>query len=175
MIKEHKEILKNYPLHESQRGYFGKALFELMAEHDDIVLITADLGYKMFNKHFENFPNRCFNVGASEQAALGIACGMSFEGKRVVVYSITPFLLYRPFETLRTYVNHENIPLILIGSGRDKDYLEDGVSHWADDAQKVLESLPNIKSYWPESKEEIKDLLFEMYKKDNPTFLSLRR
>jgi transketolase len=56
-----------------------------------------------------------------------------------VVYSITPFVLYRPFEWIRNYLDHEKIPVKLVGGGRDKDYGYLGFSHWAeeDDASNV--------------------------------------
>jgi transketolase C-terminal domain/subunit len=53
---------------------------------------------------------------------IGAATGMAMEGKIPVVYSITPFLLYRPFVFLRNYLHHENIPVKLVGGGRNKDY-----------------------------------------------------
>src|SRR5690554_4733225 len=137
--------------HPSQRGWFGAELYEQMAKNSDIYLLVGDLGYKVFDRHFNMFPERCINTGASEQALLGIACGLALEGKIAVVYSITPFLLYRPFETLRTYINHENIPVKLIGSGRDTDYAHDGFSHDASDVKGFLDQLPNIKQYWPET------------------------
>lgn len=175
MKRQYKKVLKDYPIHESQRGYFGLALYKLMAENEKVVLVTADLGFKLFDKHFTSFPDRCFNVGAAEQSAIGVACGLSLSGKIPVVYSITPFLLYRPFETLRTYVSHEEIPMVLAGSGRDLDYKEDGISHHADDAKKVLAALPNIISYWPKDKESVEGLLQMAVKSKKPGFISLRR
>jgi len=97
-----KERLKDYPLHESMRGYFGRALYKEMASNEDIWLVTADLGYKMFDSHFEDFPERVINVGASEQAGVGICVGLALQGKIPVFYSITNFTLYRPFESFVT-------------------------------------------------------------------------
>ena len=39
---------------------------------------------------------------------------------------------------IRNYVNYEKIPVKLIGSGRDRDYEHDGISHWSDDAYKLF-------------------------------------
>ncbi len=167
--------LENYPLHESQRGYFGRALYEAMAENEDIFLIAIDLGYKLFDPHFEDFPDRCINPGAAEMASIGIGVGLAMEGKIPICYSITPFLLYRPFETIRNYVNQEQIPVILVGGGRDRDYSSDGFSHHAEEDGGIMMMLENIEPYWPKTKEEIPELLREIIKSKKPTYLNLCR
>lgn len=161
--------------HESQRGYFSYELFERMAENDKIVVITGDLGYGQFDAIRDTYPDRFFNVGASEQAMMGIAIGMAYEGKIPVVYSITNFLLYRPFEWLRNYVNKEKLHIILAGGGRDRDYTHDGFTHWSEDAKQVLECLPNIDQLWPETKEEASIALDQALENKNPLFISLKR
>ena len=168
--------IKDYPIHESMRGYFGFELYKAMAQNDDIFLVVGDLGYKIFDLHFRDFPERTINTGAAEQAMMGIAIGLALEGKKPFVYSITTFLLYRPFETIRNYINHEQISVRLVGSGRNKDYSHDGFSHDSTDAKILLEtSLPNINTLWPETKEEIPDMVERMVKEDKPWFISLRR
>lgn len=156
------------------RKTFFEELHKLMTIDDKVFALTGDLGYIGFDKIRDDYPNRFINCGASEFSMLGIACGLAQDGKRPFVYSITPFLLYRPFEMLRTYVNHEKIPVVLCGSGRDNDYLHDGYSHDATDAKQILDCLPNIVQHWPESKEEIPELLEKLHK-DVPHFISLRR
>ena len=106
---------------------------------------------------------------------MDIAVGLALEGKKPFVYSITPFLIYRPYETIRTYINHEKIPVRMIGSGRDKDYKHDGISHWSQDVRKILYPLTNIRQDYPINKEEIPKLVTSYVKDDVPTFLSLRR
>lgn len=161
--------------HESQRGYFAYALYKQMKKDKDIVLLCLDLGYGMFDARFRDFPNRCYNLGASEQAGVGVAVGMALSGKKVFIYSITNFLVFRPFEWLRNYLNHEKIPVKLVASGRDKDYAHDGISHWSEEAKQVLDCLPNIKQYWPETKEEIPAMVKKMVENNQPSFISLRR
>lgn len=157
------------------RRTFAKELYRHMTIDQDIVLITMDLGYGMWDQIRENYPKRFFNVGASEQAGLDIAVGMAQSGKKVFVYSITPFLIYRGFETLRTYIDHEQIPIRLVGSGRDDDYKHDGYSHDATDVKKILSTLPNIQQLYPKTKEEIPLLVTGMVNVDSPQFISLRR
>lgn len=157
------------------RPLFFKELHKQMTLNTNIVAVTFDLGYGGFDQIKTDYPKRFFNVGASEQAGMDIAVGLALSGKKVFVYSITTFLLYRSFETLRTYINHEKLPIILIGSGRDKDYAHDGISHWSEDAKQVLDCLPNITQYWPTDKKEIPLLVEKMTKENSPQFISLKR
>lgn len=81
------------------------------------------------------------NVGSSEQLMIGVAIGLSYSGYIPVCYSITPFLLYRPFEFIRNYLSHEQVPVKLVGSGRDRDYDHDGFSHWAEEDKRIMSQL----------------------------------
>lgn len=156
------------------RRTFQKALLNEMMENDKIFLLTADLGYKMFDSHFAAFPDRVLNTGAAEQAMLDIAVGLAYDGKIPFCYTITPFF-YRGFETIRTYINHEKLPVHLIGSGRDRDYAHDGMSHWSDDIEKYLDQMENIHQYWPRKKSDIKVMVKAMVNSDKPSFISLQR
>lgn len=163
-------------MHNSMRGYFAGHLYNAMIDNPNIWLITADLGFGLWDNIREDFPDRFINTGASEQSAMGIAVGLALEKKIPFIYSITPFLLWRPAETIRLYLEHENIPVKLIGSGRDTDYALDGYSHNATDAYTVFKHVwPNIKTYWPNHKDEIQCTLNNIISNDKPSFLSLKR
>ena len=161
--------------HNSIRGEFAAELYEWMSRDESIVLVVGDLGYGIFDCHFRDFPDRCFNVGAAEVAMMGIAVGLVLEGKKPFVYSITSFLINRPYETIRLYINHENIPVRLIGSGRDKDYHIDGWSHDCSDIKPIMDTFTNIEQYWPDLKAEIPMMVYKMVKNNVPTFISLKR
>jgi transketolase len=134
----------------SVRKTFVKLLHDQMKRNKKIVLILGDLGYGHFDAIREEFPRRVFNPGAAEQLMLGMACGMSMEDKIPVCYSMTPFILYRPFEIIRTFIDHEKIPIILAAAGRDKDYASAGWSHWATDDKEHLSGFKNISKLWPD-------------------------
>jgi transketolase len=125
------------------RYEFFKQLHALMAENPDVVFITGDLGFGIADKVREDYPDRFYNPGAAEQVMMSMAVGFALCGKVPVCYSITPFLLFRPFETIRTYIAHEKIPVIMVGSGRNNDYAHDEFSHFAGDDD-IIEKLPNI-------------------------------
>ena len=159
----------------TQRRLFADTIYKKMLVNKNIWVITGDLGYKMWDQIKQEFPERFLNVGASEQSMLDIAVGMALEGKIPVVYSITTFLLYRPFETIRNYINHEKIPVKLIGSGRNKDYFHDGFSHWAQEDKKVFKIFKNIEAKWPTTIKEIPSLVNNMLASNKPWYINLTR
>ena len=146
-----------------------------MGKNKNIVVLTGDLGYGLWDRIRLDYPDRFYNVGSSEQLMLGMACGLAMEGRIPVVYSITPFLLYRPFEFIRNYVDYEKIPVKLIGAGRDKDYLWLGWSHWATDDKEHLSGFKNIEKFWPEDPEDMKRLFKETMYNGKPTYVNLSR
>ena len=167
--------MKGYIQHQSARGYLPHTLYKQIRRNKKIWIVTGDLGYKMWDPIQSKYPERFINVGAAEQAMMGIAVGLALEGMIPIVYSITTFLLQRPFETIRNYVHFEKIPVKLIGSGREKDYLHDGISHWPLQDKRILKIFRNIEARWPETKEEIPPLVKEMLKSDKPYYINLRR
>jgi transketolase len=157
------------------RRPFVDELSRLMKLDDSIYVLLGDLGYGLFDNLREEFPDRCINFGASEQLMLGAATGLALENKIPVCYSITPFLVYRPFEFIRNYLHEENIPVKLVGSGRDKDYLGAGYTHHSSEIGSILDQLPNIKQFFPSDESELLKLIKEFVYSNRPSFLSLRK
>lgn len=159
----------------NMRAYFASCIHAEMKKNKKIYLIVGDLGYKMWDKVRRDFPDRFINVGAAEQTLIGVGVGLALSGKIPIVYSITTFLLYRPFETIRNYINHEKIPVKLIGSGRNKDYIHDGISHWAEEDKEVMNIFSNIKAFWPDDPNKIPQLVNRMIKSNKPWYVNLKR
>jgi len=104
---------------------------------------------------------------------IGIAIGLSYEGFIPVCYSITPFTLYRPFEMIRNYLHYESVPVKLVGTGRDRDYLTLGNTHWAEDDLDILKPLTNIETFKPS--ELTHEIFREFLYSDKPSYLNLKR
>ena len=155
------------------RRVFFKELYKLMKKDKNVWAVTSDLGDGGFNKIMADFPDRFVNTGASEQAGVGISVGLALEGKTVFYYTIGSFYL-RAAETIALYLHNEQIPVILISSGRGKDYAEDGPSHDCTLAEKYIDSL-DIATFYPDSKKKIDNLLKVVVESKRPTFISLRR
>ena len=157
------------------RRDFSKLLYDQMAVDSDINLITGDLGYGLWDKIRLDYDDRFFNVASSEQLMMGTAVGMAMDHKKPVVYSITPFLLYRPFELIRNYLNHEQIPVKLVGGGRNKDYGYLGFSHWAEDDLSVMSCFENIITHHPKDVKELEQIFDFFINDPTPQYLNLRR
>lgn len=157
-----------------KRDFFD-ILFRLMQENKNIYIIFVGLGYPRVEEFQKEFGNRAINTEASEQVALDIAVGLCYESKIPFVYTITPFF-YRAWETIRTYIAHENLNVKLVGAGRGTDYsIHDGYSHDACDIEKSLMLFSNIKQYYPDTKEEVLKMIKNMIKLKTPAFISLTR
>jgi len=155
------------------RRRFQELLTEEMRKNENIVLLVGDVGYKVFDHLREDYPDRVINPGAAEQLMIGMAVGLAMEGKIPVCYSITPFVLYRPFEFIRNYLHYEQIPVKLVGSGRNDDYGVCGFSHYACEDMKVMDVFSGIEVFRPESKEEV-DIEKFLYS-GKPSYINLRR
>jgi transketolase len=157
------------------RKTFANLLLEETKNNSNIITITGDLGYKLWDDYRKELPNNFYNVGSAEQLMIGMAVGLHYTGKIPICYSITPFLLYRPFELIRNYVNYENTPIKLVGSGRDNDYEHDGISHWAHDDEMILKSFTNIVIWKPKSLEELKNGFKDFLYSNKPYYLNLTK
>ena len=146
-----------------------------MERDSRIWVVTADLGYGMFDKISTSFPDRFVNCGASEQLMVGMGVGLALAGKIPVLYSITPFLLWRPAEWHRLYLNHERVPVKLVGSGRGTDYAHDGITHDATDDAAFLDILPNIATFWPETVDELPAVTEQWLYNERAAYLNLKR
>ena len=144
-----------------------------MSTNPDIYLITGDLGYGLWDRIKIDYPNRFINTLSSEQLMMGAAIGLATEGYIPIVYSITPFAIYRPFELIRNYLSHEEIPVKIVGGGRDRDYGYLGFSHWAEEDMEVLSTLPNLVLLKPKkfTKKDVTDFLYN----NKPSYLNLSR
>lgn len=161
--------------HNSQRGVFAQCLHDEMTKDSRIHFLTADLGYGMLDRIRDDFPDRFHNCGAAEQLMLGAAVGLALSGKIPFCYSITPFLLYRPFEWIRNYLQHEKIPVRLVGSGLHSDYKHDGHTHHAQDAIGLMTMFPSIETYYPETTDDVPRHVRSMLERPHPAFICLRR
>lgn len=143
-----------------------------MKTNDSLVLLTADLGFRLFDdfSEVENF----VSLGSSEQFMIGAAAGLATERKIPVCYSITPFLLYRPFEFIRNFMHYEQMPIKLVGSGRGQDYKALGHTHWAEEDREVFKAF-DIQIFYPNSEEEVVECFSDFLYNGKPSYINLSR
>lgn len=152
-----------------------KDFFQIMcdiAEKDKrVILLTGDLGFSFYEEYARKFPNQFVNCGCIEQSMVGIAAGIAREGLKPYIYSNAIFLLSRAHEFVRDDVAYNNTNVKLIGTGA-AGFL--GFSHNIgenESEENWLKGMPNLKQYYPQSEEELKEIL--MAKSNCPEFIRL--
>ena len=153
------------------RRRFGKLINELAKRDKKVVLLVGDIGYGIFDDFRKDNPNRFFNLGICEQSLIGAASGMALEGLKPWVYTITPFLIERPFEQLKLDIDQQNVNVNLVGFA---DYPELGPTHSEADGEKLMSLFKNIKSYFPKNSIETEKSVYKSYKNNGPNFISLK-
>ena len=153
------------------RRIFGKTINELAKRDKKIVLIVGDIGYGIFDDFRKEHPKRFFNFGICEQSIIGTAAGMALEGLKPWVYTITPFLIERPFEQIKLDIDQQKTNVKLVGFA---DYPTLGPSHSEINARKLMSLLKNIESFYPKDGKETKESIKKMYRKNGPSFVSLK-
>jgi len=126
------------------RPSFFQAVEELAEQRDNIIVLTGDLGFKLFDNIRSKFPERFYDVGVAEANMIGIASGLSLSGKNVYCYSIIPFLLMRTFEHIRIDIAYNNLNVKLVGVGGGFTYGLEGITHFGLEDLALMRMLPNM-------------------------------
>ena len=153
------------------RNRFGKVISKLADENENIIIIVADIGYRVFDAFREKYPERFINMGICEQSIISVASGMALEGLQPWVYTITPFLIERPFEQIKLDIDHQNVNVNLVGYA---DYPNLGPTHTELNAKKIMELFNNIESFFPSDGDETEKMTYQAYEKEGPSFISLK-
>lgn len=99
----------------SARSVIGSTLAELGEQNDNLFVLTPDIGQSL-TEFRDAFPDRFVDVGLAEQACVGIAAGLAYDGNIPVVSGMLPFLSMRALEQIRTDVCYPNLPVKIIGT-----------------------------------------------------------
>lgn len=150
-------------------------LLEEYLDKEDFVVLAGDLGFGIFDEFRKKNPNNFINIGISEQNIIGIAAGMAKIGKKVFVYSITPFITFRCLEQIRNDVCYHNLNVTIIGTGTGFNYGSAGFSHHATDDIGIMKSLPNLSIYSPLNESELGVAIKDSFELNSPFYIRLGR
>jgi transketolase len=153
------------------RRRFGEIITNLADENENIFVIVADIGYRVFDTFREKHPDRFINMGICEQSIVSVASGMALEGLEPWIYTITPFLIERPFEQIKLDINQQNVNVSLVGFA---DYPSLGPTHSEIDAKKMMKLFNNIHSFYPKNGDETENMIYEAHERNGPSFISLK-
>lgn len=152
------------------RRQFGKTIVKLAEKDKRIVLIIGDV-YQEMDDFVSKFPDRFFNLGLCEQSMISIAAGMAIEGSRPIVYTLTPFLIERPFEQVKIDIDGQKLPVMLVGND---DYPTHGMTHRPLNAEGLVGLLKNTHGYFPRNSAETEKAMLDAYLIGEPAVICLK-
>lgn len=157
------------------RDAFFRAIDEAARADDRIVLLTADLGYKLLDPFAAAYPGRCLNLGVSEANMIGVAAGLALEGLRPFAYSIAPFATARCLEQIRNSLCNMGLPVVVCGVGAGYAYGVNGATHHGVDDLGLMRALPRMTVLSPCDPRETTALVPATLSIDGPVYLRLGR
>jgi transketolase len=167
-----KELFPGLELGKATRDAFGEALRDLGREHEEIVVLDADLAKSTKSWTFgAEFPDRFFNVGIQEANMVGMAGGLAMAGKVPFICSFACFVILKGFDQLRMAVSYPNLNVKIIGSHQGISVGEDGTSQQAVEDVALACSLPNVVVAVPADEHEMRAAVLAAYAHDGPVYI----
>jgi transketolase len=155
------------------RDEFARAMVALFGQRNDLVFITGDVGYLAIEPIAEAYGERFVNAGIAEQNMVSLAAGLAHEGHLPWVYSIAPFVAFRPYEQIRTDVCLHRLPVKLVGNGGGYGYGIMGASHHALEDVGAMRVLPHMRVYLPLTGADVSPAVSLMAQDPLPNYLRL--
>lgn len=155
------------------RNAFAAELLALAAEGEPVVLLSGDIGNRLFDEFKSRFPQRFFNCGVAESNMMSVAAGMALCGLRPVAYTIASFATTRCFEQIRVDVCYHNLSVIIAGVGAGLAYAANGPTHQSCEDIAILRTLPNMTVICPGAPCEVRLALREAVHHGGPVYLRL--
>lgn len=155
------------------RNAFADEITRLGAADPRVVLLSGDIGNKLFDKFKERARGRFYNCGVAEANMMGVAAGMALCGLRPVIYTITPFTTTRCFEQIRVDVCYHKAPVIIVGTGSGLSYADLGPTHHSCEDMAILRTLPGMSVLAPGDSLELRAALRAALKHDGPVYMRI--
>ena len=124
-----------------------------------VVFVGSDLGAGTLKEMKEEFPERFFMEGISEQHIVGFAAGLAKEGFIPYINTIANFFARRAYEQIAIDVALHNLPVRILASGGGMVYAPLGPTHTAIEDVSLMLSIPNLKVFSPADANEMRNLL----------------
>lgn len=157
------------------RNAFAEEMEKLAAEDKRIVLLSGDIGNRIFDTYKEQFPDRFYNCGVAEANMTGVAAGMALCGLKPVTYTITAFNTVRCLEQIRLDVCYQNLPVVIVGVGGGLSYASLNATHQALEDIAFLRILPNMTVICPGDAWEVRAAIRASLKTDGPVYIRLAK
>lgn len=155
------------------RNAFAAEVTALAGQDGRVVLLSGDIGNRLFNDFKRDHPRRFFNCGVAEANMIGMASGLASCGLRPITYTIVPFTTTRCLEQIRVDVCYHDVPVIIVGVGGGFSYGELGPTHHSCEDVALLRALPNMTVVCPADAVETRLALRAALKQSRPTYIRI--
>ena len=157
------------------RDTFVSAVAEKLRADSDVILLTGDLGFGIFNEISECFPDRFINVGVAEQNMVGVGSGMAMMGKKAFCYSIANFSFMRGLEQFRNGAVYHDANVTLVCSGGGFTYGQLGFTHFAIEDYGILSTFGSVEVLHPATSEQVERCVADCVGQPGPKYLRLEK
>lgn len=155
------------------RNAFASEIKALAAENSRIVLLSGDIGNRLFNPYKKEFGSRFFNCGVAEANMTSMAAGMAMSGLQPVTYTITPFNTSRCYEQIKIDICYHNLPVVVVGVGAGLSYAGLGATHHSFEDIAIMRVLPNMHIMCPCDAMEVRLCLRQALALKKPVYIRL--
>lgn len=155
------------------RDAFASELTSLASKDSRVVMLSGDIGNRLFDKYKAAFPDRFYNCGVAEQNMMSVAAAMASSGLRPIAYTITPFITMRCLEQIRVDVCYHDAPVVIVGVGAGLSYAALGATHHSLEDVACLRALPGMSVVCPGDPVEAGLALRAALRHPGPVYLRL--
>ena len=158
------------------RDSYGNALVELGKEHENLVVLDADLAAATKTGVFKKvFPERHIDCGIAECNMMGVAAGLATTGKVPFASSFAMFAAGRAFEQVRNSVGYPKLNVKIGATHAGISVGEDGATHQCNEDIALMRTIPGMVVINPSDDVEARAAVKAAYKHEGPVYLRFGR
>lgn len=158
------------------RDSYGNALAKLGREHENLVVLDADLAAATKTGVFKKeFPERHIDCGIAECNMMGIAAGIAATGKVPFASSFAMFAAGRAFEQVRNSIGYPHLNVKIGATHAGISVGEDGATHQCNEDIALMRTIPGMTIINPADDVEAKAAVRAAYEMDGPVYLRFGR
>lgn len=155
------------------RNAFADEILKLALADERIVVLSGDIGNRLFDKFKAAMPTRFYNCGVAEANMISLAAGLASSGLRPVCYTITPFVTTRCLEQIKLDVCYHNMPVTIVGTGSGLSYAALGSTHHSFEDLAIMRSLPGMNVLAPADAPELRSAMRWAFAQNQPAYLRI--
>ena len=158
------------------RVSYGEALVELANEHDDFVVLDADLAAATQTGKFKAAcPDRFFDVGIAESNLMGVAAGIATTGRVAFASTFAMFAAGRAFEQVRNSIGYPHLNVKIGATHAGISVGEDGATHQCCEDIALMRVIPGMTVIVPADDVEARAVTRAAYECDGPVYMRFAR